>query len=184
MRLLNYKPMSWLLNSYLVAFGFYVVYIMSIESYIAFFSGLFNDYLLEILTSGLLASSLLPIAPEDTIKPKRLTQLENQQFEVPEESKEILVGLLLGDLNCEKQALNPRFRFIQGIVHEKYLLHLFSRFKDYCPAEPKIVNPKPDKRTGIKYNYMYFNTYALPCFLELYNLFYEGGKTSGSFKYS
>src|SRR5439155_14606808 len=40
----------------------------------------------------------------------------------------------------------------------------------------KIQNPTPDKRTGKVYSNMYFNTYALPCFVPLYEDFYVGGQ--------
>jgi len=41
---------------------------------------------------------------------------------------------------------------------------------------PKIDNRLPDKRTGNVYTRVRFNTYSLPCFQELYNLFYPSGK--------
>jgi hypothetical protein len=116
-----------------------VVYIQSIGSGVGIFSGLFHVtlisqsietffYLVDALILmpwsltnsvnlclehlcpteelvGLLLSSLLPI------KPKRLTNLEKQQFTISEELKQILVGLLLGDLCAEKQWVNTRFKF-------------------------------------------------------------------------
>src|SRR3982751_713360 len=71
--------------------------------------------------SGLLLSSLLPI------KPRSLTKLEREAFSLPEELKQILVGLMLGDLNAQKQTINSnvRLRFEQGLVHEQYLMHLY-----------------------------------------------------------
>ena len=73
-------------------------------------------------------------------------------------------------------SLNPSLMFRQGIVHEEYLLHLYELFSDYCRQAPKIQNPKPDHRTGKVYSAIYFQTYALPCFAELYNLLYLDGK--------
>jgi hypothetical protein len=43
-------------------------------------------------------------------------------------------------------------------------------------AVPKISNMLPDKRTGKIYTRVQFHTRALPCFVELYNLFYPEGK--------
>ena len=102
---------------YIVALSFYVVYIMSIES----------DFPLEIISSPLLASSLLPV------KPKRLTNLQKSQFTLSGESKDILIGLCLGDLHISKRdlCLNPSLKFTQGIVHEEYLLRLYSLFQNF-----------------------------------------------------
>jgi hypothetical protein len=43
-------------------------------------------------------SSLLPIAPADNNKPKRLTKLERLQFTLSDDLKDILIGLSLGEL--------------------------------------------------------------------------------------
>jgi len=122
--------------------------------------------------SGLLLSSLLPI------KPRSLTKLEREAFSLPEELKQILVGLMLGDLNAQKQTINSnvRLRFEQGLVHEQYLMHLYELFKSYCLAAPKTANRLPDKRTGKVYARITFTTCTLPCFNEIYNLFYLEGK--------
>jgi hypothetical protein len=75
----------------------------------------------------------------------------------------------------QKQIVNVRFKFKQGIVHKDYLLHLFELFSSYCPNVPKINNPKAHKLTGKFYSGIWFNTYSLPCFNDLYNLFYPAG---------
>ncbi len=82
----------------------------------------------------------------------------------------------MGDLYGNKPHVNARFLFSQGIVHKDYLLHLYNLFQSYCPQGPIIKNPMPDKRTGKVYSTMYFNTYSLFCFNDLYNLFYPLGK--------
>ena len=102
---------------------------------------------------------------------KYLTKAERAKFSLSAESK-----VLLGDLNANKQNVNARLRFKQGIIHEGYLRYLYEQFKDFCPAGPKIENLLPDKRTGIVYSSIYFSTYSLPCFNELYELFYPEGK--------
>jgi hypothetical protein len=142
-----------------------VVYIQSIGSGIVVYSGLF-------------ISSLLPIKPGDVKPSHRLTNLEKQQFSLPDELKQILVGLLLGDLHAQKQSVNTRLVFIQGTLHQEYLEHLYDLFKNYCSQAPKIYNPKPDKRTGKVYSVMDFKTFSLPCFNELYELFYSSGVKS------
>ena len=62
-----------------------VIYIQSIGSGIGIFSGLF-------------ISSLVPIKPSEGKPSRCLTKLERQQLTIPENLKEIVVGLLLGDL--------------------------------------------------------------------------------------
>jgi hypothetical protein len=52
--------------------------------------------------------SLLPL------KARRLSKLEREQFVVPADLREILVGLFLGDLHAEKRSINTRLKFGQG----------------------------------------------------------------------
>jgi hypothetical protein len=53
---------------------------------------------------------------------------------------------------------------------------LYELFESYCPSVPRITNPLPDKRTNKVYSSIRFETCALPCFNELFNLFYLDGK--------
>ena len=130
---------------------------------------------------GLLLSSLVPIKPADD-KPRRLTKEEKEQFSLTQNQEEMVVGLLLGDLYARKfkGGVNACLEFKQGIIHEDYLLDLYERFKELCPAalriKTKILNPQPDKRTGRVYSAIYFNTYSLPCFNKFYILFYPEGR--------
>jgi hypothetical protein len=107
-----------------------------------------------------------------------LSRLERSQFSLSQYHKNILIGLILGDLNIQKMTLNsnPFCSFEQGFVHKEYLEHLYELFKSYCLRAPKISNRLPDKRTGKVYSRIRFHTYSLPCFVEFYNLFYPEGK--------
>jgi len=110
------------------------------------------------------------------MKKPNLTKLERSQSELSNNLKNILIGLLLGDLNAHKQTKNSNtmLRFRQGIVHEEYLLHLFELFGKYSRMDqPSIISQSPDKRTGKVYSSIYFNTYSLTVFNELYDLFYR-----------
>jgi len=125
------------------------------------------------------------------MKNKYLNQKERLEFSLSQKEKEILTGLILGDLFIEKSAksVNARLMFPlpsfasaqegrqgkQGICHEEYLRHLYNLFKTFCPQGPKLRVDKPHKRTGKVYSKIYFNTYSLPCFNELYDLFYLEG---------
>jgi hypothetical protein len=112
------------------------------------------------------------------IKPQRLTRAEQEAFTLSKENKDILVGLILGDLHVRKQKLgvNPCLMFSQGIIHKDYLLHLYDIFQIYCPQEPKIRNFPPHPKTGKVYTNICFQTYSLPIFLPLYNLFNLSGR--------
>jgi len=111
------------------------------------------------------------------MKTNYLTKLERSQFTLSSQLKEILIGLLLGDLSLEKNqaSVNVRMKFEQGLVHKEYLLHLFELFSNYSSMAPKTINRAPDKRNGVIYSSIRFRTYSLPCFNELHDLFYPLG---------
>jgi len=115
--------------------------------------------------------AVVPLAPGED-KPKRLTKLEREGYSLPADLRDILVGLLLGDLFGQKagHCVNVRFTFAQGLVHLEYLLYLYGLFSNYCSNEPKIY-----KVGGVNKAIRFF-TYALPCFNELYEIFYPDGK--------
>jgi len=119
--------------------------------------------------------TLVPIKPADD-KPRRLTNEQKAQLNLSTRQEEILIGCLLGDLHIalQKTSVNARLEFKQGLCHEGYLLWQYEQFKDYCPAGPKIYNPKPDKRTGQVYGKIYFRTFSLPCLNKFHDDFYLG----------
>lgn len=142
-----------------------VVYIQSIGSGIDIYSELF-------------LSALPLVKPRDGKPSSYLTKEERAAFSVRKELKDIIVGLLLGDLFIFKQksALNVSLCFSQGLVHKEYLEHLYDLFKSYCLSAPKITDQLPHKITGKVYSCIRFQTRALPCFNYYYDLFYLEGK--------
>jgi hypothetical protein len=108
--------------------------------------------------------TLLSFVP--LIKPKRLKNKEKEAFILPSNLKEILVGLLLGDIHGRLRRPNENVSFIfkQGINHQDYIHHLYNLFNKYCPSEPKKEKSLLDSRTGKIYESIKFSTYALPCF--------------------
>ena len=112
------------------------------------------------------------------MKKNYLTKIERLSFTLSSELKDILIGLLLGDLYIHKQktSVNTRLEFTQGVVHKEYVQHLYELFNIYCGMVPKITSRSPDKRTGKVYSSVLFKTFALPCFNDLYELFYPMGK--------
>lgn len=111
------------------------------------------------------------------LKRKNLSKLERSKFSLSTHLKDILVGLILGDVCIRKQktGVNVNIQFCQGIIHKDYLMHLYDLFNIYCGAAPKIINRHPNKITGKIYSTIGFQTFALPCFADLYDLFYVDG---------
>jgi len=128
----------------------------------------------------LFCSSLVPIKP-GAGEPKRvnLTKGEKEAFSLSLELTDIIVGLVLGDMNVQKDKRavngNARLRFVQGTVHKEYLLEVYELLKDYCSGGPKITTHLPDKKTGVVHSSIRFSTYSLPCFNFLHDLFYPDG---------
>ncbi len=167
---------------YAVALSFNVIYIQSIGSGIEGNSDLLlsissNTYTIFTLSTGLIVSAKSKES-QNTPKPWRLTKLEQSRFVLHEDLKNILVGLILGDLHIQKRTVNsnPVLKFEQGLVHKDYLFHLYDLFSSYCRSAPKITSRLPDKMTGKVYSRVTFGTFSLPCFNELFNLFYHEGK--------
>jgi hypothetical protein len=111
------------------------------------------------------------------MKTKFLSKLDQLQFNLSPDLKAILVGLLLGDLYARKRTKtgNTLLMFEQGIVHKDYIYHLYDLFSNYCRTAPKLKIRAPDKRTGVTYSSIRFQTYSLPCFNELFHMFYPEG---------
>jgi LAGLIDADG DNA endonuclease family len=114
----------------------------------------------------------------------KLSRKERAAVTLPQNLINILVGLILGDLTMQKFTKNgsPNLQFEQGLVHKEYIFHLYDLFKDYCKTEPKITERKPDTHSGKVYTRVRFNTRCLPCFKDLYSLFYPEGKKNYTIK--
>lgn len=97
-------------------------------------------------------------------------------LELSADLKNVIVGLMLGDLHAEKlkPTSNTRLQFKQSTVNKPYIDTLFSMFKEYCSAEPKITTFFT-KNTGSKklYSSIKFWTLSLPCFNQFRELFYN-----------
>jgi hypothetical protein len=161
---------------YIAVIAFCAVYIQSIGFDIGIFTELFTNFLLAQSSIGLEEISFLLFSSLVPIKPKRLTKTEKESFSLSQELKDILIGLILGDLFVQKQNVNVRLTFRQGTIHQNYLLHLYELFSNYTPSIPKKYNMPLDQRTGKVYSSIYFHTYSLPCFVPLFNMFYFEGK--------
>jgi len=115
---------------------------------------------------------------EEKFEKKRLKNFQRRRFSLTKDLQEILIGLLLGDVCAQKRSIkgNTNIHFEQSIIHKDYIFYLFELFKDYCRSKPKVSDRLPDKRTGKIYTRVQFTSYCLPCFNELYYMFYNKGK--------
>nr|YP_010130213.1 LAGLIDADG endonuclease [Clavaria fumosa]QPZ51115.1 LAGLIDADG endonuclease [Clavaria fumosa] len=135
-----------------------------------------NSVLIGIMLGAKPFSSSKNIKIIHANKNNRLTNFQRKQFTLSKELKEILIGLFLGDLCAQRRSTNTNLHFEQGFKHKDYILHLFDLFKNYCRSKPKISERPLDKRTNKIYTRVQFATLSLPCFNELYLLFYSSGK--------
>jgi hypothetical protein len=82
--------------------------------------------------------------------------------------------LILGDLFISRKNFeNASMRFEQSIIHEKYIEHLFEKFKYLCTAQASI---KKAERKSFDTSSLYFTTRQLTSITELHNMFYKEGK--------
>ena len=127
----------------------------------------------------LLKSKQLGITSQNhTIQTRGLSSLERSKFSLSQYHKNILVGLILGDLNFRKAkgGVNAFLKFEQGLIHKDYLLHLFDLFSTYCLTAPKTQSRVLKTRSEMVYGSLFFRTCSLPCFNEFLDLFYLEGK--------
>lgn len=97
-------------------------------------------------------------------------------LELNAELKEIIIGLMLGDLFAEKinSNSNTRLQFKQSVKNKLYIDHLYSLFKNYCNSEPKITSSIDNRLGKKKLNLsIKFWTHSLPCFNQFRQLFYD-----------
>lgn len=86
------------------------------------------------------------------MKKNYLTKAERSLLTLSSDLKEILVGLILGDLFIHKQktSVNVRLEFTQGMLHIEYIQHLYELFSKYCGMAPKTTSRSPDQRTVVQ----------------------------------
>lgn len=102
----------------------------------------------------------------------KFTKLVSSIIKLPNDSKSIIVGLLLSDgwlTFASKTNKNARLGFKQTINKASYVWFIFNELSHYCSSYPYYAE---SKRSGkVLYNVGFF-TRGLPCFTELYPLFY------------
>ncbi|KAG0122484.1 group I intron orf, partial [Tuber indicum] len=101
---------------------------------------------------------------------KKLSALERAKILIPEEIKEVLIGILLGDAHIARRTSTGNSRLVYSqtaVAHKEYFNHVLSIFmpfcvQDYTPQFRTIL----DKKTNKSYSSISFTTMQLPCFNE------------------
>jgi len=95
---------------------------------------------------------------------------------LPPMIKGMVIGLLLGDawviFGNAKLSKNARLGFAQSFSHFPYFWQVFTGLAPYCFSYPAL---RIRMRFGILTTGLEFFTRSLPCFTELYFLFYVNG---------
>lgn len=88
--------------------------------------------------------------------------------------KDLLVGTLLGDGNCQTQTGGNtwRYRAVHKLAHEAYLSHKYEILKDYCLTPPQL-SVITDSRTNKQYSRYTFQTAVHDDFRFYGTLFYK-----------
>ena len=109
---------------------------------------------------------------ESSVARGRITKQESNMLKLPFYQKSIIMGLLLSDgwlTMSKKQSKNARLGFKQSLDHSTYVWFVFNQLSHYCSSVPYFVS---SGRTGKIHYALGFFTRALPCFTEVYCLFY------------
>lgn len=107
---------------------------------------------------------------------KRLSSLERASINLPDEIKEILIGILLGDAHMVRRSSTANSRLVYAqtaISHKEYFYYVLSFFFTFCTTDyipqSRVVK---DKRTNQIYSAICFTTMQLPCFNVFREMFY------------
>ena len=107
----------------------------------------------------------------------RLSSSERALITLPDEVKDVLIGILLGDAHIVRRTptANSRLVYAQTAVkHKEYFDYVFSFFLPFCANDYKpqsrLVVDNSTKKT---YSAISFTTMQLPCFNEYREMFYD-----------
>lgn len=99
------------------------------------------------------------------------------KYELTQEQKEALIGIMLADGHLErsKPSHNSRFRVEHTYPEqESYVFSIKILFASLIKMEPTIIVRKADPRTGKVYKSIYIRTLMFPCLNFYHDLFYQG----------
>lgn len=129
--------------------------------------------------SSLFLTSLVLFATRSTKGIKRLSPADRAGISIPDDVKEVLVGILLGDAHISRRSLtaNSRLHYGQTTKHKEYFEFVYDIFKPFCVKEYiPVSRTYLDKRYNETYYSSHFVTMQLPCFNEYRELFYQLNK--------
>lgn len=109
----------------------------------------------------------------------RLSSLERSGISLPDEIKEVLIGILLGDahINRRSPTFNSRLIYGQTTKYKEYFDLVYNIFKPLCANGHKpYFNQAVDKRNNEIYYSFHFATMQLPCFNLYREIFYNLNK--------
>ena len=106
----------------------------------------------------------------------RLSSADRALIIMPDEIKDIIVGILLGDAHIVRRSSTANSRLVYAqtaVAHKEYFYYVLSFFITFCT---KDYNPQSktvrDNRTKKIYSAISFTTMQLPCFNVFRELFY------------
>jgi len=97
-----------------------------------------------------------------------LSSNERALIFLPDDIKEVLVGILLGDGHIVRRSLTSNSRLVygqSGVIHKEYFYHVYNIFSPFCTNNYVPQNKVfKDSRTKKVYTAIIFTTMQLPCF--------------------
>ena len=109
----------------------------------------------------------------------KYTRQYKKEYELTQEQKESIIGIMLADgfLEKGKPTYNTRLRIDHTYPEqESYVFSLYTIFGQLIDMEPVIVVRKADPRTGKIYKSIYVRTLRFSCLNEYHSLFYKDKK--------
>jgi len=109
----------------------------------------------------------------------KYTKQYKKEYELTQEQKESIIGIMLADgfLEKGKPTYNTRLRIDHTYPEqESYVFSLYTIFGQLIDMEPVIVVRKADPRTGKIYKSIYVRTLRFSCLNEYHSLFYKDKK--------
>jgi hypothetical protein len=110
----------------------------------------------------------------NSIGKRRLTQLVSSMYILHPYQMSVAIGVLMSDgyFYYSGHKKNASFALKQSLAKLEYFFNVFFTFTHYCASGAHLGS---SIFLGSRHHYLYFFTRALPCFTELYNLFYPKG---------
>ena len=107
----------------------------------------------------------------------RLSSSERALITLPDEVKDVLIGILLGDAHIVRRTPTSNSRLVYGqtaVKHKEYFDYVYSFFLPYCVNDHKPqLRLVVDNKTKKTYIAISFTTMQLPCFNEYREMFYD-----------